>query len=40
MNMKKIREAVREQMDDAKSHIEVERAAQILKDERCILQNN
>jgi uncharacterized protein (TIGR00369 family) len=38
MNMKKIREAVREQMDDAKSHIEVERAAQILKDERCILQ--
>ncbi len=40
MNMKKIREAVREQMDDAKSHIEVERAAEILKDERCILQNS
>lgn len=40
MNMKKIRVAMREQMDDAKSHIEVERAAQILKDERCILQNS
>jgi len=40
MNMKKIREAVREQMDDAKSHIEVERASQILKDQRCILQTN
>jgi uncharacterized protein (TIGR00369 family) len=40
LHMKKIREAVREQMDDAKSHIEVDRAAQILKDERCILQNS
>jgi uncharacterized protein (TIGR00369 family) len=40
MNMKKIRDAVREQMDDAKSHIEVERASQILKDQRCILQTN
>jgi len=38
MRMKEIKNAVREQMDDAKSHIEVERAQEILKNERCILQ--
>jgi len=35
MRMKEIRTMVREQMDDAKSHIEVERANEILKDQRC-----
>jgi uncharacterized protein (TIGR00369 family) len=37
MKMKEIKSAVREQMDDAKSHIHVERAGDILKNERCIL---
>lgn len=37
MRMKEIKNAVREKMDDAKSHIEVERAQEILKNERCIL---
>jgi uncharacterized protein (TIGR00369 family) len=32
MRMKEIKNAVREQMDDAKSHIEVEKAVEILKD--------
>jgi uncharacterized protein (TIGR00369 family) len=38
MRMKEVKNAVREQMDDAKSHIAVERAEEILKNERCILQ--
>jgi uncharacterized protein (TIGR00369 family) len=38
MGMKEIRNAMREQMDDAKSHIEVERASEILKDQRCKIQ--
>lgn len=38
MRMKEIKNAVREQMDDARSHIEVERAQEILKNERCIMQ--
>lgn len=38
MRMKEIKNAVREQMDDARSHIEVERAQEILKNERCVLQ--
>jgi uncharacterized protein (TIGR00369 family) len=37
MRMKEIKTAVREQMDDAKSHIEVDRAQEILKNERCVL---
>lgn len=37
MRMKEIKNAVREQMDDAKSHIEVDRAQEILKNERCVL---
>jgi uncharacterized protein (TIGR00369 family) len=36
MKMREIKSAVREQMDDAKSHIHVERAGEILKNERCI----
>ena len=38
MNMKEIKNAVREKMDDAKSHIEVERANELLKNERCIFK--
>jgi uncharacterized protein (TIGR00369 family) len=37
MRMKEIKQAVNEKMDDAKSHIEVEKANQILKGERCII---
>lgn len=37
MRMKEIKNSVREQMDDAKSNIAVERAHEILKNERCIL---
>ena len=37
MRMKEIKQSVKEQMDDAKSRIEVRNAAQLLKDERCIL---
>ncbi len=35
LRVKEIKNAMREQMDDAKSHIEVERAHEILKGERC-----
>ncbi len=35
LSVKEIKTAMREQMDDAKSHIEVERAHEILKGERC-----
>ena len=38
MRVKEIRNAMREQMDDAKSHIEVETAEEILKDQRCKIQ--
>lgn len=38
MRMKEIKNAVREQMDDAKSHIGVENASEILKDQRCKIQ--
>jgi uncharacterized protein (TIGR00369 family) len=37
MRMKEIKSAVREKMDDAKSRIEVDRAHELLKNERCIL---
>lgn len=37
MRMKEIRAKVKEEMDDARSHIEVARAQEILKDERCII---
>ena len=40
MNMKEIKNAVREKMDDAKSHIEVERAPELLQNERCLIQFN
>lgn len=38
MQLKEIIGSVRKQMDDARSHIEVERASELLKNERCILQ--
>jgi len=38
MRMKEIKNAVREQMDDAKSHIEVENANEILRNQRCKIQ--
>lgn len=38
MRMKEIKQAVRETMDDARSHIEVENANGILSSERCILE--
>ena len=38
MNMKEIKNAIREKMDDAKSRVEVERANEILKNERCVLK--
>lgn len=37
MRMKEIRNKVREEMDDAKSNIDVGRAAELLKKERCVL---
>ena len=37
MQMKEIRNAMKEKMDDARSHIEVERAQEILMNERCVL---
>jgi uncharacterized protein (TIGR00369 family) len=38
LRMKEIKSAVKEKMDDARSHIEVKNAHQILKGERCIIQ--
>ena len=38
MRMKEIKHRVREQMDDARSHIETENASSILAAERCIIQ--
>lgn len=40
MRMKEIKESVKVKMNDAKSHIEVNDAARILKKERCIISNN
>lgn len=37
MRMKEIKNRVKDQMDDARSRIELARATEILKDERCIL---
>jgi uncharacterized protein (TIGR00369 family) len=38
MRMKDIKQAIKVKMDDALSHIEVDKADQILKDERCVIQ--
>jgi uncharacterized protein (TIGR00369 family) len=37
MGMKAIRAKVKEEMDDAKSHLEVDRADELLKNERCVI---
>lgn len=38
MRMKEIKQSVKEKMDDARSHIEVESGEEILKHERCIIR--
>jgi uncharacterized protein (TIGR00369 family) len=38
LGMKEIKLKVKEEMNDVKSHIQVENAAEILKNERCIIQ--
>jgi uncharacterized protein (TIGR00369 family) len=38
MGMKEIKQSVKEQMDDARSHIEVKNAERILKGERCTIE--
>lgn len=38
LRMKEIKQSVKEKMDDASSQIEVDRAGEILKNERCIIQ--
>lgn len=38
MRMKEIKQSIRERMDDARSHIEVERALEYLKNERCMIK--
>lgn len=37
MRVREIKAAMKEQMDDVKSNIEVERAAEVLKNERCVI---
>ncbi|MEO5600673.1 MAG: acyl-CoA thioesterase [Cyclobacteriaceae bacterium] len=38
MRMKEIKQAVKEKMDDVRSHIEVQNARELLINERCIIQ--
>jgi hypothetical protein len=38
LRMKDIKQSVKEKMDDASSQIEVDRAGEILKNERCTIQ--
>jgi uncharacterized protein (TIGR00369 family) len=38
LRIKEIKNTMRDQMDDARSHIEVENASEILKDQRCKIQ--
>src|SRR5687768_16801732 len=38
MRMKEIKQTVKEKMDDARSHIEVDSASDVLKDQRCIIE--
>jgi len=37
MNMRKVKAAMKEQMDDARSHIDIANAATLLANERCVL---
>lgn len=38
LNLRQIKQSTKEKMDDARSHIEVANAGDLLKNERCILQ--
>src|SRR5690606_9055666 len=38
MRLKEIKQAAKERMDDVRSHIEVENAEQILREERCVIR--
>ena len=38
MNMRDIKNKTKHEMSDAKSHIQVDRASELLKDERCIIR--
>lgn len=38
MSLREIKQASKVKMDDARTHIEVEKATHLLKDERCIIQ--
>ena len=38
MKMKEIKHSIKDQMDDARSHIEVGKAKDVLKNERCVLR--
>jgi acyl-CoA hydrolase len=38
LRIKEIKNAMKEQMDDAHSHIEVENASEVLKDQRCKIE--
>jgi hypothetical protein len=37
LNLRKIKQSTKQKMDDARSHIEVGSASDLLKNERCIL---
>ena len=38
MRVREVKSAVKDQMDDARSSIEVDQASELLKNERCVLQ--
>jgi len=38
LRIKEIKNAMREQMDDAHSHVQIEKANEILKDQRCKIE--
>jgi len=38
LSLRKIKQSVKEKMDDARSHIEVANASALLKNERCVIQ--
>jgi uncharacterized protein (TIGR00369 family) len=38
MRVREVKSAVKDQMDDARSNIEVDQASELLKNERCVLQ--
>jgi hypothetical protein len=38
LNVRKVKGTMKEQMNDARSHIDIANAAELLKSERCILE--